>query len=104
MRSIGVRAGSVFGGGAGGVATGFCAVAGFGAACKASVNAWGDLYFNGKERLRWFVAADDRWYRPSRETTVRQRALSNVPVIETRIKVPGGDAVHRIHGVADFGG
>ena len=104
MRSIGVRAGSVFGGGVGGVATGFGAAAGFGAACKASVNAWGDLYFNGKERLRWFVAADDRWYRPSRETTVRQRQLSNVPVIETRIKVPGGDAVHRIYGVADFGG
>ncbi|MFZ9273295.1 MAG: hypothetical protein ACO24B_07780, partial [Ilumatobacteraceae bacterium] len=68
------------------------------------VNAWGDVFVDGKERLRWFVAADDRWYRPSRETTVRQREISGVPVIETRIKVPGGDAVQRVYGVADFGG
>ncbi|MGA1070983.1 MAG: hypothetical protein ACO3TW_08580, partial [Ilumatobacteraceae bacterium] len=65
---------------------------------------WGDVFVDGKERLRWFVAADDRWYRPSRETTVRQREISGVPVIETRIKVPGGDAVQRVYGVADFGG
>ena len=82
MRAVGVRGGSWLGG----------------------VNAWGDVFVDGKERLRWFVAADDRWYRPSRETTVRQREVSGVPVIETRIKVPGGDAVQRVYGVADFGG
>lgn len=70
----------------------------------AGVNAWGDVYLHGEERLRWFVAADDRWYRPSRETTVRQREISGVPVVETRIKVPGGDAVERVYGVADLGG
>ena len=82
MRAVGVRGGAWLGG----------------------VNAWGDVFVDGKERLRWFVAADDRWYRPSRETTVRQREVSGVPVIETRIKVPGGDAVQRVYGVADFGG
>jgi hypothetical protein len=82
MRAVGVRGGAWLGG----------------------VNAWGDVFVDGKERLRWFVAADDRWYRPSRETTVRQREISSVPVIETRIKVPGGDAVQRVYGVADFGG
>jgi hypothetical protein len=82
MRAVGVRGGAWHGG----------------------VNAWGDVFVDGKERLRWFVAADDRWYRPSRETTVRQREVSGVPVIETRIKVPGGDAVQRVYGVADFGG
>jgi len=82
MRAVGVRGGAWLGG----------------------VNAWGDVFVDGKERLRWFVAADDRWYRPSRETTVRQREISGVPVIETRIKVPGGDAVQRVYGVADFGG
>jgi hypothetical protein len=71
---------------------------------QGAVNAWGDVFVDGQERLRWFVAADDRWYRPSRETTVRQREISGVPVIETRIKVPGGDAVQRVYGVADFGG
>ena len=82
MRAVGVRGGAWLGG----------------------VNAWGDVFVDGQERLRWFVAADDRWYRPSRETTVRQREVSGVPVIETRIKVPGGDAVQRVYGVADFGG
>lgn len=69
-----------------------------------AVNGWGDVFVNGRERLKWFVAADDRWYRPSRETTVRQREISDVPVIETRIKVPGGDAVQRVYGVVNFGG
>lgn len=75
-----------------------------GGAWAGAVNAWGDVFVDGQERLRWFVAADDRWYRPSRETTVRQREISGVPVIETRIKVPGGDAVQRVYGVANFGG
>lgn len=75
-----------------------------GAAWSADVSAWGDLFVEDQERLRWFIAADDRWYRPSRETTVRQREVSGVPVIETRIKVPGGDAVQRVYGVANFGG
>ena len=75
-----------------------------GGAWAGAVNAWGDVFVDGQERLRWFVAADDRWYRPSRETTVRQREISGVPVIETRIKVPGGDAVQRVYGVANLGG
>ena len=75
-----------------------------GGAWVGAVNAWGDVFVDGQERLRWFVAADDRWYRPSRETTVRQREISGVPVIETRIKVPGGDAVQRVYGVANLGG
>ena len=75
-----------------------------GAAWSAGVSAWGDLFVEDQERLRWFIAADDRWYRPSRETTVRQREVSGVPVIETRIKVPGGDAVQRVYGVANSGG
>jgi hypothetical protein len=75
-----------------------------GAAWSAGVSAWGDLFVEDQERLRWFIAADDRWYRPSRETTVRQREVSGVTVIETRIKVPGGDAVQRVYGVANFGG
>ena len=82
MRAVGVRGGTWIG----------------------AVNAWGDVFVDGQERLRWFVAADDRWYRPSRETTVRQREISGVPVIETRIKVPGGDAVQRVYGVANLGG
>ena len=43
-----------------------------GGAWMAGVNAWGDVYLHGEERLRWFVAADDRWHRPTEEGAVRQ--------------------------------
>ena len=75
-----------------------------GAQWRGEVTPWGDLLVDGEVRLRWFIAADDRWYEPARETTVRQRQVSGVPVIETRLKVPGGDAVQRIYGVANSGG
>ena len=38
------------------------------------------------------------------EPTVRQRRIDGAPVLETRIKVPNGDAVHRVWCVADGGG
>jgi len=75
-----------------------------GALWRAAVTPWGDVLVNDEPRLSWFIAADDRWYQPARETTVRQRLISDVPVIETRVKVPGGDAVQRVYGVANLGG
>ena len=75
-----------------------------GAQWRGEVTPWGDVLVDGETRLRWFIAADDRWYEPARETTVRQRQVSGVPVIETRLKVPGGDAVQRVYGVANFVG
>lgn len=75
-----------------------------GAQWQCELTPWGDVLIDGEIRLRWFVAADDRWYEPARETTIRQRQVSGVPVIETRLKVPGGDAVQRVYGVANFGG
>ena len=47
--------------------------------------------------LDWWVGADDRWHFPSREVTVRQSLLGGAPVVETRMRVPGGDAVHRVY-------
>ena len=55
-------------------------------------------------RLDWFVAADDRWHIPSSEAAVRQRRIHGAPVFETRLRVPTGDAVHRVWCVADGGG
>ncbi len=60
--------------------------------------------WDGSADLQWFIAADDRWHVPSEEPTVRQRRLDAAPVIETRIKVPSGDAVHRVWCVADAEG
>ncbi len=43
--------------------------------------------------LRWWVGADDRWRDPAAEAAVRQRRVRAAPVAETRLRVPGGDAV-----------
>jgi hypothetical protein len=49
--------------------------------------------------LDWWIGADDRWYLPSREqpSRVRQRLVDASPVVETAMRVPGGDAVHRAY-------
>jgi hypothetical protein len=46
--------------------------------------------------LDWWIGGDDRWYLPAREPTVRQRRIGAGPVVETTVRVPGGDAVHRV--------
>jgi hypothetical protein len=60
--------------------------------------------WDGSSPLDWHVAADDRWHSPSAEAAVRQVRLSGTPVFETRMRVPGGDAVQRVWSVADAGG
>jgi hypothetical protein len=47
--------------------------------------------------LDWWIGADDRWHEPGREVGVRQRRIDQVPVVETAMKVPGGDALHRAY-------
>jgi hypothetical protein len=49
--------------------------------------------------LDWWVGADDRWRLPAREPSVRQSLRRGAPVVETVVRVPGGDAVHRAYGV-----
>ncbi len=49
--------------------------------------------------LDWWVGAEDRWHHPSREVPVRQQLLGDAPVVETAMRVPGGDVVHRVLGV-----
>ncbi|HZN14617.1 MAG TPA: hypothetical protein VFB78_10145 [Acidimicrobiales bacterium] len=51
--------------------------------------------------LDWWIGADDRWHVPSREASVRQRLVDATPVVESAMRVPGGDAIHRAYGVAD---
>ncbi len=47
--------------------------------------------------LDWWIGAEDRWHFPARESTIRQRRLGAGPVIETVVRVPGGDAIHRCY-------
>ena len=52
--------------------------------------------------LDWWIGAEDRWYLPSREapSRVRQRLVEATPVVETAMRVPGGEAVHRAYAIA----
>jgi hypothetical protein len=47
--------------------------------------------------LGWWIGADDRWHLPRREIAVRQSLLDGMPVVSTAMRVPGGDAVHRVY-------
>jgi len=44
-------------------------------------------------RVEWWVGADDRWYAPAVEAAVRQTRPGVGPVLETRMRVSGGDVV-----------
>ncbi|MET0145691.1 MAG: hypothetical protein ABW328_13030, partial [Ilumatobacteraceae bacterium] len=57
--------------------------------------------WDGSPTLDWHVAADDRWHSPAAEVAVRQTRVLGGPVFETRLRVPGGDVVHRAWSVAD---
>jgi hypothetical protein len=70
---------------------------------RAQVTAWGDVEAADRT-IAWHVAADDRWHRPAEEATVRQTSIDATPVIETRVRIPGGDAIQRVWATADHGG
>ncbi len=53
----------------------------------------------GAPGIDWWIAGDDRWYFPSREVTVRQSLYRSTPVVETRLRVKGGDVCHRAYAV-----
>jgi hypothetical protein len=48
--------------------------------------------------LDWWIGADDRWHVAAREAAVRQQLVDGMPVVQTAMRVPGGDAVHRAYG------
>lgn len=72
---------------------------------RASVTPWGAIDpWDGRPRLDWYVAADDRWHVPREEAAVRQRRIAGTAVVETRLRVPNGDVVQRVWSVPDGGG
>lgn len=77
-----------------------------GGSWRASVTGWGAVepWAGGGPVLDWHVAADDRWHSPRSESTVRQRRIDGTAVVETRMRIPDGDAVQRIYSVSDHGG
>jgi hypothetical protein len=60
---------------------------------------------SGSWSLEWLVGAADRWHRAStaRPGAASQRLVDGVPVVETSVRVPGGQLVQRVWAVADGG-
>lgn len=50
--------------------------------------------------IDWWVLGEDRWHFPSRESAVRQQLVDETPVVETSMRIPGGDAVQRVYAAA----
>ena len=78
-----------------------------GAPGRALVTPWGDVTALGAREpstVSWYVAAEDRWHQPAQEPAVRQRRLDGTPVVETRVRIPDGDAVQRVWSVPELGG
>jgi hypothetical protein len=69
------------------------------------VTPWGRIEpWDESPSLDWYVAADDRWHVPRNEAAVRQSRVDGTPVVETRVRVPGGDVVQTTYSCADGGG
>jgi hypothetical protein len=49
--------------------------------------------------LEWWIGAEDRWHVAGDEVAVRQTLLDAMPVVQTSMRVPGGNAVQRVYGV-----
>lgn len=72
---------------------------------RAAVSEGGSIEpWDGSPVLQWHVAADDRWHSPATEAAVRQTRIDGTPVVETRLRIPKGDAIQRVWSVADHGG
>lgn len=72
---------------------------------RATVTEYGAIQpWAGGTPLDWHVAADDRWHSPEHEPAVRQHRAQGTAVVETRLRIPDGDAVQRVYSVPDGGG
>lgn len=66
---------------------------------RAAVDAAGLVWPAGASwSIDWWVGAGDRWIAPAREAAVRQRLLDRTPVVETLLRLPGGEVAHRVYG------
>lgn len=76
-----------------------------GATWRGSVDEGGVLHpSDGSAQTSWQIAAADTWHDPSRDPSTRQKWYAGTPVVETRVRVPGGDVAVRVFCVADVGG
>jgi hypothetical protein len=69
----------------------------------AFVDEFGYLHVGGW-RVEWWVGGDDQWHAPAASPSRRQRVVDNTPVVETVIRVPGGDVAWRVAAAASAEG
>jgi hypothetical protein len=75
------------------------------AANRARVDPRGLVSVDGEPwSIDWWIGGEDRWHVPAREAGVRQSLLGGAPVVETRVRVPSGDAVQRVFAARDGAG
>ncbi|MFA5884493.1 MAG: hypothetical protein WDA60_11625 [Acidimicrobiia bacterium] len=75
-----------------------------GGGAPASVDAVGTITpADAAWTCEWWIGGDDRWHVPANEVAVRQHRVKDVAVVETVMRVPGGDAVQRVYAVAETG-
>ncbi|MFL6205853.1 MAG: hypothetical protein ACJ739_10930 [Acidimicrobiales bacterium] len=66
---------------------------------RVQVDRAGRVFAPGRSwTLDWWIGAEDRWHRPVQEAAVRQGLVGASPVVETRVRIPSGDAVSRVYG------
>lgn len=53
--------------------------------------------------LDWWVGADDRWHFPAEEASTHRHRPSPAPIVETSVRVPGGEAAQRVYGATAGG-
>ena len=79
-------------------------VGSLGADRLARVDEHGGLTFDGSAvAFEWWIGAEDRWHVAARETAVRQRRLEVAPAYETAMRIPSGDAIHRVYAIGGPG-
>jgi len=75
-----------------------------GSAARAQVDGRGRVTAEGARwELNWWIGAEDRRHAPANEAAVRQTRLGAAPVAETAMRVPSGDALHRVYAVGGPG-
>ena len=66
----------------------------------ATVSATGSVTPSGGAPIHWWVVAEDRVHHPADDSSTRQTLVDEMPVVETSVRVPGGDLVATVYAVA----
>ncbi|MBA2609331.1 MAG: hypothetical protein H0U92_10355 [Actinobacteria bacterium] len=75
-----------------------------GAPAVGHVDEHGYVWVADGARVEWWILGDDGWHAPRASPSRRQRSVDNSPIVETSIRVPGGDVAWRVGAAFTDGG